>query len=66
MHFIESSGNKLSFIFGSISIFGAAINQVGSLLISPNNANTSKNNIENIVAIDFTVKNERTEKYNGN
>lgn len=66
MYFIEFSGNKLSFILGSIPIFGITTNQVGHLSISPNNNDTGKNSGENAVTVNYAIENKGTGESNRN
>lgn len=64
MYLVESSGNKPLAIPGPIPTPGAAINQAGSSLIGPNNANIDKSVGENVVAIDSIIGNKETEESN--
>ncbi len=64
MYLVEFSGNKPSYIPGPIHTPGAAINQVGSPSIGPNNANTGRSGGENAVVVDSAIGNEGIGKSN--
>ncbi len=66
IYLIESSGNKLLFFPRPIPIPGAGINQVGFLSMGPNNVNAGRSDRENVVVMDFTIRNKRIRKSNKN
>lgn len=58
MYSVKSSSKKLLSIPLPISTSGVAINQAGSLLIGPNNANTGGSGRKNAVVVDFVIGNK--------
>lgn len=64
MHLVKSSGNKLLSILRLIPTPNAVTNQTDSLSMGPNNANISGNGGENMVAIDFAIRNEEIGELN--